>query len=74
MTVAGDQMPSSTVEGVYAGQPIRYPLEPIGRFEPVEREGYLEELLAPDRPIDELSAPPAGRATKFGPGLRRFST
>jgi hypothetical protein len=38
---------SEVVEGVYPGQPIRYPVEETGRWVPLEREAYLEDLLAP---------------------------
>ena len=35
---------SEVVSGVYPGQAVRYPVEPQGRFEPLERESYLESL------------------------------
>jgi N-acyl-D-aspartate/D-glutamate deacylase len=38
---------SQIVEGVYPGQPIRYPLEANGRLEPLARESYLDNLLTP---------------------------
>ena len=38
---------SEIVEGVYPGQPIRYPVEQDGRWVPLEKESYLEDLLAP---------------------------
>ena len=44
---------SRVVDGVYPGQPIRFEPEAEGRFEPLARESYLEELLAPDLHIDE---------------------
>ncbi len=40
-------------DGVFPGQPIRFPVEAEGRFEPLEREAYLDNLLAPDLHIDE---------------------
>jgi N-acyl-D-amino-acid deacylase len=45
---------SKVVDGVFPGQPIRYPIEEMGRFEPLEKEGYLENLLAPEIPNDAL--------------------
>ena len=39
-------------DGVFPGQPIRFEPEAEGRFEPLERKAYLEELLAPDLPED----------------------
>jgi hypothetical protein len=39
---------SEVVEGVSPGQPIRYPVEESGRWEPLERESFLEDLLAPE--------------------------
>ena len=44
---------SKVVDGVFPGQPIRYPAQKTGKFEPLEREAYLEYLLAPDLPFDE---------------------
>ena len=38
---------SEIVEGVYPGQPIRYPVEQDGRWVPLEKQSYLEDLLAP---------------------------
>jgi hypothetical protein len=35
---------SEVVNGVFPGQPIRYPEESQGRFEPLERTSYLESL------------------------------
>ena len=43
---------SEIVEGVSPGQPIRYPVEETGRWVPLERESYLEDLLSPDNSID----------------------
>jgi N-acyl-D-aspartate/D-glutamate deacylase len=42
---------AEVVEGVTPGQPIRYPVEAEGRFVPLERESYLDQLLS-DTPID----------------------
>lgn len=39
-------------DGVYPGQPIRYPVETDGRFEPLEKASYLENLLAPEIHLD----------------------
>jgi hypothetical protein len=44
---------SEIVEGVFPGQPIRYPVEEKGRWVPLERESYLEDLLRPDLPFDD---------------------
>ena len=44
---------SKVVDGVFPGQPIRYPVEASGRFEPLEREDYLDNLLRPAFPLDE---------------------
>ena len=42
---------SEVVNGVFPWQPIRFPVEPEGRFVPLERESYLEGLMS-DNPID----------------------
>ena len=44
---------SKVVDGVFPGQPIRFEPEASGRFQPLARESYLENLLAPDLHIDE---------------------
>jgi N-acyl-D-aspartate/D-glutamate deacylase len=44
---------SKVLDGVFPGRPIRFPVEAEGRFEPLARESYLEELLAPEIPFDE---------------------
>jgi dihydroorotase-like cyclic amidohydrolase len=44
---------SKVVDEVFPGQPIRFEPEASGRFEPLARESYLDELLAPDLPIDD---------------------
>jgi hypothetical protein len=41
---------SKVVDGVYPGQPIRYPVEEKGRWVPLEKKSYLENLLAPEFP------------------------
>jgi hypothetical protein len=41
---------SEVQDGVFPGQPIRYPVEDEGRWIPLVRESYLENLLAPDMP------------------------
>lgn len=45
---------SRVVDGVFPGQPIRYAVEASGRFEPLEKQSYLENLLAPEIPNDAL--------------------
>lgn len=44
---------SKVQEGKYPGQAIRYPVEDKGRWVPLEKESYLENLLAPEYPEDE---------------------
>ena len=44
---------SKVQEGIYPGQPIRYPIEENGRWVPLEKESYLENLLAPEYPADK---------------------
>jgi len=39
---------SEVVEGVYPGQSIRFEVEDEGRFEPLEKEKYLNKMLAPE--------------------------
>ena len=39
---------SEIVDGVFSGQSIRYPVEATGRWVPLKRESYLEELLRPE--------------------------
>jgi N-acyl-D-aspartate/D-glutamate deacylase len=51
---------SKVVEGVFPGQPIRYPVEAEGRWVPLEKEPYLENLLRPDLPIDDGISGQAG--------------
>jgi N-acyl-D-glutamate deacylase len=51
---------SGVVDGVSPGQPIRYPVEETGRWEPLKRESYLEDLLRPDVPFDDGIAGQAG--------------
>ncbi len=43
---------SEVQRGEYPGQPIRYPVEEQGRWVPLEKESYLENLLAPEIPED----------------------
>ncbi len=43
---------SEVQRGQYPGQPIRYPVEEQGRWVPLEKESYLENLLAPEIPED----------------------
>ena len=43
---------SKVQRGTYPGQPIRYPVEEKGRWVPLEKESYLEDLLAPEIPND----------------------
>jgi N-acyl-D-aspartate/D-glutamate deacylase len=44
---------SKVVDGVFPGQAIRFKPESAGRFEPLAKESYLDNLLGPDLPIDE---------------------
>ncbi len=48
-------------EGVFPGQPIRYPVEEKGRWVPLEKKPYLEKLLFPEFPqtIDQALPEPA---------------
>ena len=46
---------SSVLDGVYPGQPIRYEVEERGRFEPLERQAYLKNLLGREQ-VDVLDA------------------
>jgi len=39
---------SEIVEGVSPGQPIRYAAEEAGRWEPLQKESYLEQLFRPE--------------------------
>lgn len=52
---------SKVQDGVFPGQPIRYPVEKKGRWVPLKRESYLENLFAPEVSIwtDELAPPDA---------------
>ena len=43
---------SEVQRGNYPGQPIRYPIEEKGKWVPLAKEPYLEELLAPEIPGD----------------------
>jgi len=43
---------SKVQDGKYPGQAIRYPVEEKGRWVPLEKESYLEDLLAPEYPED----------------------
>jgi len=51
---------SKVVDGVFPGQAIRYPVESEGRWEPLAKEPYLENLLRPDFPIDDGISGQAG--------------
>ena len=55
-------MDSEVQDGRFPGQPIRYPVEDQGRFVPLERESYLEGILAPDDEFifDDLAPRPPG--------------
>jgi len=44
---------SKVVNGVYPGQPVRYPVEEKGRWEPLKKESYLNNLLRADQPYDD---------------------
>ena len=41
---------SKVMDDVYPGQAIRYPVEEKGRWVPLEKKAYLEELLKPEFP------------------------
>jgi len=43
---------SKVQDNLYPGQQIRYPVEENGRWVPLEKEAYLENLLAPEYPED----------------------
>ncbi len=45
---------SKVQDGKYPGQPVRYPVEEKGRWVPLEREAFLEDLLVPEFPEDAL--------------------
>jgi N-acyl-D-aspartate/D-glutamate deacylase len=40
-------------DDLYPGQPIRYPVETQGRFKPLARESYLENLVSPTETPEE---------------------
>ena len=44
---------SKVIDGVYPGQPIRYPMKEKGRWVPLEKKSYLENLVRPDQPFDD---------------------
>ena len=44
---------SEVVEGQFPGQAIRYPVEEKGRWVPLEKKNYLENLLRADLPFDD---------------------
>ena len=44
---------SKVVNGVFPGQPIRFAKETAGRFKPLEKKAYLDNLLAPVDFADE---------------------
>ena len=39
---------SKVVKGLFPGRPIRYPIEQKGRFQPLEKDAYLVEIMAKD--------------------------
>lgn len=43
---------SEVQKGIFPGQAIRYPVEEKGRWVPLEKESYLENLLTPEYPED----------------------
>lgn len=45
---------SKVQDGLYPGQPIRYPVEEKGRWENLAKEPFLEDLLTPQFPEDAL--------------------
>ncbi len=45
---------SKVQDGLYPGQQIRYPIEEKGKWVNLEKEAFLEELLAPTFPEDAL--------------------
>ena len=44
---------SVVVEGKFPGQAIRYPVQETGRWEPLEKKSYLDNLLSNDLPFDD---------------------
>ncbi len=50
VTIVRDSM---IVDGVFPGQAIRYPVENRGRWVPLEKKSYLENLLKSNVPFDE---------------------
>ena len=44
---------SKVVDGKLPGQAIRFPVEPKGRWEPQEKESYLERIVASEVPFDD---------------------
>ena len=57
VVVVGD---SRIVDDVFPGQAIRYPVEAEGRWQPLEKKSYLENLLRADLPIDDGISGQAG--------------
>lgn len=45
---------SKVLDNVYPGQAVRYPVEEKGRWVPLEREAFLENLLTPEFPEGEF--------------------
>ena len=45
---------SKAQSGIYPGQAIRYPVEDKGRFKPLSKKSYLEELIGTPIPNDVL--------------------
>lgn len=43
---------------LFPSQQIRYPVEEKGRWVPLERQSYLDDLVRPDQPLDDGIAAP----------------
>lgn len=53
---------SKVLDGVFPGQAVRYPIEDKGRFVPLEREAYLENILGKEFvDIDDETLEPVHR-------------
>ena len=63
---------SKVVDGVFPGQPIRYDVESEGRFNPLEKSSYLENLLSPADIPAEARQHGAGDQASSDPGPRKF--
>jgi hypothetical protein len=50
----------SEFQKVWAGQPIRYPVQETGHFEPVAEQDWVRQFAVPTITIDDSGAGPAG--------------